>query len=138
MRLLNACLSLVGAAAILIVILVGVIIVVPRACPGGDGWRARQAAAAEQELAYLRTEIPEVKWVRFDGNECIVAFDPIPNDLHLIVTTAALNGNRAIGFGYHVWAVSARLADREWEPGEPGLVAAATARHGKITDYLGP
>ena len=90
---------------------------------------AKDQAALEKRLAYL-TEISEVSWVEFDRNNVYIGFKERPADLRAIINAAAIWGNRAYGFGVHVWAVEARY--RGWRPGDGPYYCEATARHGKI------
>ena len=64
----------------------------------------------QRRLAYL-TSIPEVDWVKFDDNNVYVGFSSYPTDGNLIIKFAAVNGNEAINFGCHVWAVHANQAN---------------------------
>lgn len=107
---------------------------------GGDGRSSRsdRTAKAAAALAYLPTEVPEVKWVEVDGNNAYVGFSPVPGDIRGVVNGAAFNGNRAIGFGFHVWAVNANTASKGWRPGAAGLICEATARKGRVTDSSCP
>ena len=87
--------------------------------------------ALKSRLEYLK-DIPEIAWVEFDGNNVYIGFKKRPSDLRTIVNAAALWGNKAYGFGVHVWAVEARL--RGWRPGEGPYYCEATARYGKVQD----
>ena len=88
-------------------------------------------AALKHELAYLQN-IPEVSWVEFDENDVYIGFNERPSDLRLIMSSAALIGNRAYGFGVHLWAVKA--TQRGWRPGKGSYYCECTARYGKIKD----
>jgi hypothetical protein len=90
----------------------------------------RDYASLERKLAYLN-DIDEVSWVEFDANNVYVGFERRPADLSAIVNAAAVNGNRALGFGVHVWAVPGR---RGWRPGDGTYYCEATARHGELED----
>ena len=92
---------------------------------------AKDQAALENRLAYLK-DIPEIAWVEFDGNDVYIGFKQRPSDLRAIVNAAAVWGNRAYGFGVHVWAVEAKY--RGWRPGNAPYYCEATARYGKIQD----
>ena len=92
---------------------------------------ARDQDALKSRLAYLK-DIPEIAWVEFDGNNVYIGFKERPSDLRTIVNGAALWGNKAYGFGVHVWAVEARY--RGWRPGEGPYYCEATARYGKVQD----
>ena len=56
----------------------------------------------------------------------------LPKDLRAIINAAAIWGNKAYGFGVHVWAVDARY--KGWRPGDGPFYCEATARYGKIED----
>lgn len=81
------------------------------------------------ELNYLN-DIGEVSWLEIDGNNVYIDFEPLPSDWNTIIRAAALNGNRAIDFGVHVWAMSGK--QKGWRPGDSGYTGNATARYGKI------
>lgn len=102
-----------------------------RAKDRADNQRTQAASGA---LAYLNTEVPEVAWVEVEGNEAFIGFKERPSDLGAVVYAAAFHGNRAIGFGFHVWAVDATVAQKGWRPGDPGFICEATVRKGKVTD----
>ena len=93
--------------------------------------KQRPKISIKKSLSYLN-DIPEVEWVEVDGNDVYIGFKERPSDLKLIIHAAAINGNRAHGFGVHVWAVDAKYAG--WRPGAGPYWCTATARHGKITD----
>ena len=83
------------------------------------------------KLNYL-TSLPEISWVQFKGNDIIIGFNIIPNDLRLIMNAAALNGNRAYGSGVHLWAVHAEY--KNWNVWKDPYICTATARYGKIEE----
>ena len=85
----------------------------------------------ESTVAYLK-DIDEVSWVEVEGNDVYIGFKSRPSDLTAIVGAAALHGNRATGFGVHVWAVDAKHTG--WRPGSGPYFLELTARHGKIED----
>jgi len=92
----------------------------------------KTTATAQEALAYLSTDVEEVQWLDFDGNDLYIGFRPIPGDLCTVIGGAAFRGNQATNFGYHVWAVDASKAAKGWRPGDPaGLICMATARHGE-------
>ena len=66
-------------------------------------------------LNYLN-DIPEISWVKFNKNNVYVGFKSKPADMSSIVGGAALFGNKAYGFGVHVWAVPAN--NKNWKVGE--------------------
>jgi len=82
-------------------------------------------------LNYLN-EINEVKWIDIDGNDVYIGFEPLPSDYKIICKSAALNGNRAINFGVHVWAIDASKYHKGWRPGDSPFYYTITARYGKI------
>ena len=89
----------------------------------------RDQAALNQKLSYL-ADINEISWVEIDENNVYVGFNKIPSDFSTIVRGAAVQGNRAYGFGVHAWAVNAK--NTNWRPGSGPYYCEATARHGKI------
>jgi hypothetical protein len=88
-------------------------------------------AQLTQRLNYLNG-IPEIKWVKFDNNNVYIGFNPIPSDVATITAAAAFQGNKALGFGVHVWAVDAGKYDRSWQPGTGSYLLEKTARYGKV------
>ena len=93
--------------------------------------RSRGEVLAER-LSYLTTEVPEIAWVEVDDNDVYIGFKQIPDDMDLIVRFAAVNGNTAINFGVHVWAVPA--TSRGWRPGTGPYYQEVTARYGRVED----
>jgi hypothetical protein len=91
---------------------------------------AEDQKALEARLAYLK-DIPEISWVKFNRNNVYLGFSRVPKDLPSIVGGAALFGNRAYGFGVHVWAVPAD--NPNWKVGDP-YYCEATGRYGKVQD----
>lgn len=89
---------------------------------------ARDQKALEARLAYLK-DIPEVSWVEIKSNNVYIGLTSRPADLASIVGGAALFGNKAYGFGVHVWAVPAER--RNWKVGDPWYCE-ATGRYGKV------
>ena len=69
--------------------------------------------------------------MKFNQNNVYVGFKTKPADLANIVVGATLFGNRAYGFGVHVWAFPASNPD--WEAGDP-YHCEATGRYGKINN----
>ncbi len=93
--------------------------------------QAEDQAALEARLVYL-TDLPEVSWVIFNDNNVYVGFSSRPRDMGMIVNAAALHGNRAYGFGVHIYAVPD--SDRDKLPwGKWRLYCSASARYGKVT-----
>ena len=90
---------------------------------------SKNPTAFKNKLAYLNN-IPEISWVEFDGNNAYIGFKKYPPDLRLIMSSAALIGNKANGFGVHLWAVEA--TQRGWRPGKGHYYCECTARYGKI------
>jgi hypothetical protein len=89
---------------------------------------AQNQTALEKRLAYLNY-IPEISWVKFDGNNVYIGLNKVSPDLGSIVRGAAAYGNKAYGLGVHVWAV--------WETTNVPAIdfkyyCTATARHGKV------
>lgn len=87
-------------------------------------------SALRRRLEYLN-DIEEISWVEYQDTNIYIGFLGLPRDFGLIVRAAALHGNRALGFGVHVWAMRAAdrglLFDGRWHP-----YCEATARHGKV------
>ena len=89
---------------------------------------AQNQTALEKRLAYLN-DIPEISWVKFDGNNVYIGLNKVSSDLDSIVQGAAVFGNKAYGLGVHVWAVR----DTTNVPSEDfKYYCTATARHGKV------
>ena len=110
------------------------IVIVMIATGSGEGSssgpsRSNRENILRRELHYL-SELEDVEWVEFDGNDVYIGFTRRPADLEAVLRAAALNGNRAIDFGVHVWAAPA--ADKGWRPGSGQYYAEVTARNGKI------
>jgi hypothetical protein len=84
-------------------------------------------------LSYLN-EMNEVKWIDIDDNDVYIGFDPLPSDYKIVCKAAALNGNKAINFGVHVWAINASKYHKGWRPGDGTYYYETTARYGKIQD----
>jgi len=91
--------------------------------------KTRDQAALQNRLLYL-SDIPEISWVEFDGNNVYIGFKELPSDLRTIINAAAVHGNRALGFGVHVWAIKA--SNKKWRPDSGSYLCEATARYGKI------
>jgi hypothetical protein len=91
---------------------------------------AKDQQALESRLGYLK-DIPEVAWVNYNSNNVYIGFNKRPQDLASIVGGAGLFGNRAYGFGVHVWAVPAD--NKNWKIGDP-FYCEATGRYGKVQD----
>ena len=72
----------------------------------------------------------DVAWIHFEDNNVYVGFTEVPLDLNSLLRAWALQGNRAIDFGVHVWAVPADAPRGSVER----TYAEATARYGKIED----
>ena len=87
--------------------------------------------ALRERLVYLE-RIEEVAWVQFDRNNVYIGFRNRPEDLAAVVNAAAVLGNKAHGFGVHVWAFDSRYTG--WRPGDGPYYCEATARRGKLTD----
>ena len=81
-------------------------------------------------LSYLQNSVPEVAWVEVENNNIYIGFSRLPSDWQTVTKGAALNGNKAIGFGCHAWAVDAKY--RGWRPGDGSYYGEFTARHGRI------
>jgi len=91
--------------------------------------KTRDQAALQKRLLYL-SDIPEISWVEFDGNNVYIGFKERPPDLRAIINAAAVHGNRALGFGVHVWAVPE--SQKGLYSGFNSYYCTATARYGKI------
>ena len=91
----------------------------------------RDNQALQDRLSYLG-EIDEISWIEFEDNNVYIGFKRRPSDLGAIVNSAAVWGNRAHGFGVHVWATDARY--RGWRPGLAPYYCEATGRYGKLQD----
>ena len=120
----------VGIWVISVILLVVGISMLPDDPDGTTNEPERLAEA----LAYLN-EIDDVTWVEVDSNNAYLGFASVPEDLALIVNAAAMNGNKVLGLGVHVWAVQADLG---WRPGQPGFLCAATARGGQFENTCEP
>jgi hypothetical protein len=91
---------------------------------------AQNQVALEERLVYL-TDIPEISWVEFDGNNVYIRFNKRPSDLESNERGAAAFGNRAYGFGVNVRAVTA--SEKGWRPGKGSSpYCSATGRYGKV------
>ena len=76
--------------------------------------KTRDQAALQKRLLYL-SDIPEISWVEFDGNNVYIGFKELPSDFRTIVKAAAYHGNKAYSSGVHVWAV---LGSKDWGSGQ--------------------
>jgi hypothetical protein len=103
------------STVLLVLLVIQVLFSAPRTAISKDN------TALKARLQYLYS-IPEIKDVAFDNNTVYVYFNPLPDDWCLIIKMAAVWGNRAHGFGVHVWA----MKDKSSFYGE------ITARHGRI------
>jgi len=107
-------------------ILLILFIAISTSCFAGSDYGALQ-----KRLSYLN-EIDEVAWVHFDKNNVYVGFNPLPHDYKFICQAAAFQGNKALNFGVHVWAVPSD--DQSWKQGNTGrYFCTTTARGGKVT-----
>ena len=88
----------------------------------------RDQGALKERLSYLK-DIPEISWIVIVKNNVYLGFNKKINDMGAICRGAALNGNRAYGFGVHVYAVDGHQAD--WRKAKH--YCRATARRGKVT-----
>jgi hypothetical protein len=90
--------------------------------------QAQNQTALEKRLAYLNN-LPEISWVKFDGNNVYIGLNKVSSNLDSIVRGAAVFGNKAYGLGMQVWAVR----DTTNVPAiDFKYYCAATARHGKV------
>jgi len=89
---------------------------------------AQNQTALEKRLAYLN-DIPEISWVKFDGNNVYIGLNKVSSDLDSIVQRAAVLGNKAYGLGVHVWAVrdTTNVPSKDFK-----YYCIATARNGKV------
>ena len=106
----------------IILIFVGIMVLAISATAG-----RRDQSALKESLDYLK-DVPEISWVVFDRNNVYIGFSEQVNDVGSICRGAAVNGNRAYGFGVHVYAVDGYQAD--WKKSKH--YCTATARHGKV------
>ena len=105
---------------ILIIVALGVLLAVfaslfsskPPAANNGPS----NATKLKTALTYLTEKVPEIDWVEFQDNDVYIGFNKRPDDLDAVLAAAALNGNRAINFGVHVWAVDSK--QKHWRPGK--------------------
>ncbi len=89
---------------------------------------AQNQTALEKRLAYLN-DIPEISWVKFDGNNVYIGLNKVSSDLGSIVRDAAVFGNKAYGFSVHVWAVrdTTNVPSTDFK-----YYCSATARNGNV------
>ena len=87
------------------------------------------SSVIEQRLSYLK-DLDDVEWVRFDRNNVYIGFSKAPYDIRSVVCAAAMHGNRAYGWGVHVWAVPSD--NPNYKAGDVPYYCEATARYGKI------
>lgn len=123
-RLALGCLLVSGLGAALALLLLALY------STGGNSEAGREAKIREA-LSYVES-VREVAWLEVNNNNVYLGFEPAPSDLSIVVGGAALKANDAIGFGAHVWAVDASVADRSWRPGDRGFICNATARFGQV------
>ena len=88
----------------------------------------RDQSALKKSLAYLH-DIPEISWVVIVRNNIYIGFNKRIKDMGAICRGAAVNGNRAYGFGVHIYAVDGYQAD--WRKSKH--YCAVTARSGRVT-----
>lgn len=86
-------------------------------------------AAIISSLEFLR-KVPEVKWVKVDGNAVIIGWKGIPRLFMGLNRRAAVGASNAIGYRVRVWAV--RHRQRNWEVGDNSFICKTLADHGKI------
>ncbi len=91
---------------------------------------AQNQTALEKRLAYLN-DIPEISWVKFDGNNVFIGLNKVSSALDSIVQGAAVFGNKAYGLGVHVWAVrdTTNVPSKDFK-----YYCTATARNGKVQE----
>ena len=92
---------------------------------------ATDITALKSKLNYL-TSLPEISWIKFNGNIVVIGFNRYPKDLRTIMRAAALHGNRVYGFGIHLWAVDAKY--KNWNVWKDPYICTTTARHGEIEE----
>lgn len=93
----------------------------------------RSSRSLEPAVAYLRN-VPGVAWIHVNDNRVGIGWKSRPSDLGVITRAAAVNGNRALGFGVHVWSVNAKGHTTPTDPTTLPIICTATARNGKVTD----
>jgi len=129
----NRGLSLLKGLFVLVLVVAAVVIWGARGPDGSSGTKAptgpSRAEKIRASLEYLQ-DVPEVAWVEIQDNNVYLGFNQRPDDLRPIMAGAALNANKATGFGVHVWAVPE--TQRGWRSGDGPYWLEVTARHGKI------
>ncbi|HEY8503803.1 MAG TPA: hypothetical protein VIL46_04430, partial [Gemmataceae bacterium] len=99
---------------------------------GGSSYSG--GSSNEQKLRAVLGNIPltveEAEWVEFDDNIVYVGFRTRPADLDALLRAWAVQGNAAINFGCHVWAVPA--SNPRSDPLRGGHYAEVTARYGRV------
>ncbi|MFI3298739.1 MAG: hypothetical protein R3Y49_02935 [Rikenellaceae bacterium] len=87
------------------------------------------------ELGFLNDIEDVAWWCVVDNNIAYIGFSDFPTDVKTICNSTAFQGNKALGFGFHVFAVDAKAY-----PNYQALINEAnwkynyevTYRHGKI------
>lgn len=69
--------------------------------------RSTQAVKIASVSGHL-DNIPEVKWYYIEDNAIYIAFDPIYDGYQQTCNATAFKGNKAIGFGTHVYALDGK------------------------------
>lgn len=86
----------------------------------------------EKYFGNMASEIPEIRWMEFDGNSIYIGFNPIPSDVRTILGFWAFGGWKRINFGCHIYAYDAS----RYSPTTDGnFFAGATCRYGKTKHY---
>lgn len=86
----------------------------------------------EKYFGNMASEIPEIRWMEFDGNSIYIGFNPIPSDVRTILGFWAFGGWKRINFGCHIYAYDAS----RYNPTTDGnFFAGATCRYGKTKHY---
>ena len=106
----------------------------PEAAAKRTAETAEQGEQLREALAYLddREALPEVAWWRVDGNSVVIGFTEWREDGQSVINAAAHHGNRAIGFGCHVYAVPADDTEAQTSGKIGRMYGTATVRHGQL------
>ena len=108
-------------------IIIAIMLILCFVVPSSFGKR-KDHDALVKSLDYLY-DISDIQWVEIDRNNVYIGFISKPDDIGSIVRGAALKGNKAYGFGVHVWAMN---ANDDWQSSSK-YYCTASARRGKIT-----
>lgn len=92
----------------------------------------KDAVILEEYFGDMATSIPEIHWIRFNGNSVFIGFNPIPSDTRTILGFWAFGGWKIINFGCHIYAYD---ASRYGPTTDGNFFAGATCRYGKVKHY---